>query len=168
MSNSSQTPQDLQLEAYKILVGMLQNDDNLFWRRNDVLIAINGGMLTVIGLMHSSQANVFSGSSKAVSLAICLMGFVVCLFWFLVARRSEAFYNHWYEQLKFLEKQYLDPIKIFQTADEFFSKGHIELGLFNFELDRFARLLRMFVVMQILASFFSVVWLFLGLYLFFF
>jgi hypothetical protein len=166
MSSSSLTTQELQMDAYKILVSMLQNDDNLFWRRNDVLIAINGGMLTVIGLMQSSQAPAYTESSKAISVVICGIGVVVCIFWLLIAKRSEAFYNHWVEQLKFLEKEYLTPINTFQIADEFFAKGQIKLGKDFFKLDFLSRM-RMFRAMQFLALVFSFVWLGLGLYLFF-
>jgi len=123
-------------------------------------------MLTVIGIMNSSGA-ASNIKAKAISIAICGMGVLVCFFWFLIARRSEAFYNHWYEQLKFLEKQYLEPVKTFQIADEFFSKGHITLGETFFRLDVFMRMLRMFTIMQFLALMFSLVWLALGLYFIF-
>lgn len=166
MSSSETKSQDLPIEAYKILVSMLQHDDNLFWRRNDVLIAINGGMLTIIGLMWSTQ--IVLQSLKAISIAICVIGIVVCILWLLIAKRSEDFYNHWYEHLKFLEKQYLTPIRIFQIADEFFSNGHIILGEDHFKLDFWSRSLRMFQAMQILAFIFSLVWLCVGLFLVFY
>jgi len=162
-SSLSQT-QELQLEVYKILVSMLQNDDNLFWRRNEVLIAINGGMLTVIGLMRSSQILSATGSIKAISVAICVIEVLVCILWLFIAKRGEAFYNHWYEQLKFLEKEYLSPIRAFQIADEFFLKGQIKLGEEYFKLDFFSRSIHMFAALQIMAIIFSCVWLCLGLY----
>ena len=157
--------QDLHLEAYKILVGMLQNDDNLFWRRNEVLIAINGGMLTAIGLMRSSQISNSSLSLKAISIAICIVGVLVCILWFLIAKRSEAFYNHWYEQLKFMESRHLKSINIFRLADEFFLNGRIKLGKEEFKLDPLAHSMRMFAALQILSVIFSFVWLCLGSYL---
>jgi hypothetical protein len=166
MSSSEPKSQELQVEAYKILVSQLQNDDNLFWRRNDVLIAINGGMLTVIGLMLSSR--MITPSLTAVSIAICAIGVVVCVLWLLIAKRSEAFYNHWYEQLKFIERQYLTPVRIFQIADEYFSKGYIILGKEHFKLDFLSRSLHMFTAMQILAVIFSIVWFCLGIFLLFY
>ena len=155
------TPQDLHMEAYKILVSMLQKDDELFWKRNDVLIAINGGLLTIVGFLQSSD-NV--ESLKAISCAICLIGFASCVFWFLIAKRGVAFYDHWYEQLKYIENQYLNPIQIFNTADLYFEKGYIKLGNKELSLNRWARL-KMFSAMQFLALFFCVVWICLGLYL---
>ena len=129
MSLSPEKTQDLHLEAYKILVSMLQSDDNLFWRRNDILIAINGGMFTAIGLVWSSQQQVTTSLGiKAISLAICAIGIIVCIFWALINERGEAFYDHWYEQLKILEKDHLNSISIFRTADQFFTEQEITMG----------------------------------------
>jgi len=157
--------QKLQLEAYKILVDILQNEDNLFWRRNEILIAINGGMLTVIGLMLTSQNATIALYTKVISIAICVIGVAVCVFWFQIAKRSEAFYNHWYEQLEFLETQYLAPVQIFSLADKYFSKGHVRIGKKDFKLDVVSSLMRMFTALQVLALIFSIVWLCIGIYL---
>jgi len=165
MPSTLSKAQQLQLEAYRILTGLLQNDDNLFWRRTDILLAINGGMLTAIGLMAKLQNA--ATSLRAVLVAVCFVGVIVCVFWLFIARRSEAFYNHWYEQLKFLERKYLAPMKIFQIADEFFSKGRVKLGSEEFKLGFLARTVHMFVAMQILSVVFSFVWALLGVYLLF-
>jgi hypothetical protein len=165
MDTSSTKPQELQVEAYKILVSMLQNDDNLFWRRSDVLIAINGGMLIVLGLMRSFETAGATESLKAFSFAICVIGVSVCILWYLIAKRSEAFYDHWHEQLKLLEDEHLAPVHIFSLADQFFAKHCVQLGNASFKLGRLAGLLRMTTAMQILAAIFSVVWFCLGLYL---
>ena len=167
MSISMSKKQELHMEAYKTLVNLLQNEDNMFWRRSEILIAINGGMLTVVGLMRSSQLVTATPSSKAISVAICVIGVAVCVFWFLIAKRTEAFYNHWYEQLKFLEKQYLAPIQIFSMAEEFFAKGRLRLGDADFKLGLSARV-GMFTALQTLSLIFSIVWSCIGIYLLFF
>ncbi len=165
MSTSQLEASQLQLEAYKILVGMLQHDDDLFWRRNDVLIGINGGMFTVIGLLHTVQSSASAPAVKAVSIAICVIGAMACILWLLVAKRSEAFYDHWYDQLEYLEKNQLTSIHIFQTADKYFTEGFIEFGGTPVRLDFFSRSLRIFTAIQLIASVFVFVWFFLGMYL---
>lgn len=151
----------LPLEAYKILAELLRHDDNLFWRRNEVMLVINGGMLTVLGWFLRSS------SSKAISLAICVIGFVMSILWLLIVKRSEAFYNHWYEQLKFLEKHYLAPVNIFQIADQYFATGQIKLGEETFKLDFLSRRMRMFQAMQVASLVLAIIWLALGIYVFF-
>ena len=158
------TDQELQLEAYKILVSMLQKDDELFWKRNDVLIAINGGLITVVGFLLKSDS---FGIINTISAAICLMGIAACIFWFLIAKRGVAFYDHWYEQLKDLEIRFLKPINIFNTADDFFETGQTILGERIFKLNKWARLIRMFTAMQYLSIIFGMIWIFLGIYLIF-
>lgn len=164
MSTPNPPSNDLPLEAYKVLVGMLQSDDNLFWRRNDVLIAINGGLLTVIGLMRSSATLAAAPSGKAISIAIAIIAVVVCLLWFAIVKRSESFYNHWFEQIMFIEETYLKPLEVFQKADEFFARGVVQLGKKTFKLDFFSRSLHMYTAMQVLALIFAFVWLCLGVY----
>ena len=164
MSPEHLNDQELQLEAYKILVGILANEDSLFWRRNEILIAINGGMLTVIGLMRTSQAAALTESLKLISIAICAVGVAVCVFWYLIAKRSEAFYDHWYEQLKCIEKEHLKKVQIFTLADEFFAKKKVTLGGTEFTLDSASGQIRMFAALQTLAVIFAVIWLVLGIY----
>ena len=158
------TDQELQLEAYKILVSMLQKDDELFWKRNDVLIAINGGLLTVVGLMQKTNCANILPSLRAISIAICIIGVAVCFFWFLIGKRGEAFYNHWHEQLTYLEKQYLNPIQIFNFSEAFFIKGSVKLGETYFKIDRLSGFVKMFSAMQILSTIISIVWIGLGFY----
>lgn len=154
------------MEAYKILVDLLKHDENLFWKRNDFMVAINGGLLTILGLLQSAKAPM-SSNLKSVSLAMCLMGCLINILWLFVAKRSEAFYNHWYEQLELLERQHLNLINIFRTADEYFATGRIVLGTKLFELDFSSRFVRMFKVVQILTLIMAIVWFTLTGYLFF-
>lgn len=154
------------MEAYKILVDLLKHDDVLFWKRNDLIVAINGGMITILGILQASQTSI-TPNLKSVSLAMCLMGGLINILWFFVAKRSEAFYNHWYEQLKFLERQYLTPISIFQTADTYFATGRINLGKEHFKLNLLSRIARMFMIVQILTLLLTGVWFVLGGYILF-
>ena len=151
----------LPLEAYKLLVSQLQQEESLSWRRIEVFLVINGGMIGILGLLRSAEIK--TPTLKPISLGICVFGFVMCILWLLIVRRSEAFYNHWYEQLKFLEKEYLSPINIFQVADEYFTTGHIQLGQDKFKLAFLPRLIRIYHALIVVLLIFMGVWLILGI-----
>jgi hypothetical protein len=156
--------QNLHLEAYKILVNMLNKDDNLSWQQNGILIAINGGLLTALGSIQPKDPEITIQSINVISLVICVLGAAVCSFWHLIANRIESFYNHWYEQLKYLEKTELKSIQVFTIADNFFEKKEMRLGDTTFKLRFMSRLVKIFTVIQILSVLLIGVWIFLGIY----
>lgn len=156
--------QNLHLEAYKILVEMLKKDDNLSWQQNGILIAINGGLLTALGSIQPKDPSITIQSINLISLIICALGVVVCFFWHLIANRIESFYNHWFEQLKYLEKTELPSIKIFRIADKFFEDKQIKLGETTFKLRLMSRIIKMFTIIQILTVILMVTWIFLGIF----
>jgi hypothetical protein len=150
-------------EAYKILVQLLKQEDILFWRRNEITLAVNGGMLAIHGWFQSSKVPAITSSSIAISLAICVTGFCVCILWMLIVKRSETFYRHWYEHLKLLEKRYVEPVNIFQIADQYFSMGEMKLGEETFKLDFLSRRMRMFQVIKLVFLILAIVWVSLGI-----
>jgi hypothetical protein len=166
MSTQQTEPSKLPLEAYKILVSQIQQEESLFWKRIDIFLIVNSGLIAILGLGRSSGVVTSSGGiSLAISLAICAIGFFMCFLWLIIVKRSEAFYEHWYEQLKFLEREYLAPINIFQVADDYFAKGEITLGKERFKLDPVSRLIHIYHALIVAVMIFMVVWLILALYL---
>ena len=167
MSDQQLDPYKLPLEAYKLLVSQLQQEDSLSWKRIEIFLIVNGGLIGILKLGRSSGD--VTPPLQGISLAICVMGFLMCFLWLIIAYRSEAFYNHWYEQLKFLEKKYLTPINIFQMADDYFKNGEIKLGEGEkpFKLDRVSRLIHIYHALIVAVMIFMVGWLGLALYLYF-
>jgi len=168
IKNGQRNNYNLPLEAYKLLVSQLQQEDSLSWKRVEIFLIVNGGLIGILGLGRSSGVvtTPVQGISLAISLAICAMGFFMCFLWLVIVKRSEAFYNHWYEQLKFLEKEYLDPIKVFQLADDYFDKKkEIKLGEEPFKLDRVSRLIHIYHALIVAVIIFMLVWLALAIYL---
>lgn len=158
---------NLPLEAYKLLVSQLQQEDSLSWKRIEIFLIVNGGLIGILGLGRSSGVVTppVQGISLGISLAICAMGFFMCFLWLIIVKRSEAFYNHWYDQLTFLEKEYLTPIKIFQVAEEYFAKGKVMLGQKKLDLDRVSRLIHIYHALIVAVIIFMLVWLALAIYL---
>ena len=162
MSVQPPSQDNLALEGYKILVGMLNHEEDLFWTRNQAFLVINGALVTILGLI-APGGKVSLGSPKPIELTICLIGILICGLWFMTIRRSEAFYNIWYEQLKYLEKQYLKPLAIFQNAEEFFAQGRIKLGEQELRLDALAKESRIYLATVAAASILLVTWALLAL-----
>jgi hypothetical protein len=167
MSNQQPDSYKLPLEAYKLLVSQMQQEESLSWKRIEIFLIVNSGLIGILGLGRSSGVMTppLQGISLAISLAICLIGFLMCFLWLIIVKRSEAFYEHWYEQLKFLEKEYLTPINIFQVADEYFAKGEIKMGQEKFKLDRVSRLIHIYHSLIVAVIIFMLIWLTLAFYL---
>jgi len=162
---STQEPKDYPLEAYKLLFGMLQHEESLFWGRTQAFLVINAAMFTIVGLIRPKEIVTVSPPIRVLSVVICIFGALVCLLWWIIVRRSEAFYDHWYEQLKFLEKQYLSPINIFQTAEEYFATGQIQIGEQLFKLGPIAKRLRIYLALTVVPIILIVGWILLAVYL---
>ncbi|MBM4035219.1 MAG: hypothetical protein FJ291_26040 [Planctomycetes bacterium] len=148
----------LPLEAYKLLTGLLQHEEALFWKRNEIMLLINTGLLAIVGLGKAAPGSGAPGLPSSFALLVCLIGLLMCALWLIIVRRSQAFYNHWYEQLKFLERTKLDPVKTFQLADDYFEKGHVMLGDRPFDLGPIARRMRIYDAMTAAPVIFGVVW----------
>lgn len=156
---------DLPLEAYKMLAEILGAEEKLLWDRNSVFLVINAAMVTALGLIRAAQGP--SAAAQSVNIgffALCIIGALACLLWLTTIFRSEAFYNLWYEQLKFLEKEYLDPIKTFQLADDYFERGEIELGGKKFKLPRTANIIHIYQALMVTSLGFLATWIILALY----
>lgn len=161
---------DLPLEAYKMLGGMIQSEEKLLWERTQVFLAINGAMVTALEFIRPATGSAGegqaanTGTSKEFLLAVCIVGAIASLLWIFTILRSEAFYNHWFEQLKYLERQYLDPIKTFQFADDFFRKGEVMLGTQKLTLPLAVKVIRIYQALLIASVISLAIWIFILLY----
>lgn len=155
--SKKQNEYEAHLEAYKLLVSMLQHEEVLFWRRNEIFLLINGGLLTILGLHDPLQTGVLSAFRFAVP--VCITGFIMCILWFIIVSRSEAFYNLWHEQLEYLERAHLAPIKIFTIANEYFVDHQTVLGDKVLKFTFPARTMRIFRALSLVMVLFMIVWL---------
>ena len=159
--------QKLPLETYKILVELLKKDDSLYWQQNSILFALNGGLLTLLGAIQPKDANIIIPILLiAISSIICLLGAIVCVMWFLISNRFMSFYNHWFEQLKFLEEEYLKPIQVFTLADDFFENKEIKLGEKTFKIDRISRFVKISTAIKCLSLILGSIWFCSAIYFF--
>jgi hypothetical protein len=155
---------EVYMEEYKILVNILLQDEILFWRRSEVFIVINGGLLTILGLLRPKEV-LTNSSLNSIPAVISIVGVLLCLLWFFIVKRSEAFYDHWYEHLKYLEKTYLQPMDIYTTADEYFTNRKIKFGDKTIKLDFISSRMRMTQALQIASLIFAAIWIVMGIYI---
>lgn len=157
------TQKELYLEEYKIMGGILLQDEALFWRRCELFLLINGGLLTILGLLHSKDVT----SNLSLNLApmlFSLIGALLCVLWYFILKRSEAIYDHWYEHLKYLEKTQLQPMDVYTIADEYFTNGKIQFGDDKFKLDSKARRIRISQALEVTSLIFASIWVGLAIY----
>jgi hypothetical protein len=158
----------LSLEAYKILVDLLKKDDTLFWQQNSIFLAINGGLMTLLGAIQPKDSNIIIPVMMiAISFLICLLAAVICIMWFLISNRFIAFYDHWFEQIKYLEKEYLKPIQVFTWADEYFTgRKELTLGEKYFKLDRVSKFIKISSAIKCLSLTLGTAWFSATIYFF--
>lgn len=173
MTSQSPNESDNIIESFKQLCDFLRHEESIFWKRIETFLLISTGLIGILGFFgRVSQPvlapvqNVQPANSGCVfGIIICVIGIMLCLFWLIVVRRSEAFYNHWYEQLIFIEDNYLSPLRVFNLADEYFEKGIIKLGDKELKLDRVSRIARIYHVMVGIPVMFLFVWITVLIYL---
>jgi len=155
---------EVYMEEYKILVNILLQDEVLFWRRSEVFIIINGGLLTILGFLHPKEV-LTNSSLNSLPALISIVGVLLCVLWFFIVKRSEAFYNHWYEHLKYLERTHLQPLDIYTIADEYFTKRRIKFGNQVLKLDFISSRMQMTQALQIASLIFAAIWVVVGFYI---
>ena len=172
-NTSNMTTPDNMIEGYKQLCELLRHEESIFWKRIETFLLISTGLVGILGFFGKESQAILTPvqnvqpaySGCAFGVIVSVIGIMLCLFWLIVVRRSEAFYNHWYEQLIFIENKYLGPLRVFNTADEYFEKGMIKLGNKELRLDRLSRIARIYHVMVGIPVMFLVVWVTVLIYL---
>jgi hypothetical protein len=144
--------------GYKELIGLLKAEETLFWSRNQTFLMINAGLVAVVGLTFPKGLATAGAVNALLAIAACLVGAGMSALWFLVACRSQAFYDHWYEQLKYYEQQRLTGVEIFQMADSYFDGEKITLGGKDFQLTGWSKRLRIFKASQMTAVLLLLIW----------
>jgi hypothetical protein len=146
------------LEAYKQLAELLRHEEALFWKRMETFLLISSGLIAAVGLVWPSK-EVGGRPPLFLGVAVSVIGMAICLGWLVVVARSEAFYNHWYEQIVHLEKTYIQPADVFQKADKYFADGKITIGEKEFTLGRIASIAHIYHVMFAAPIVFFILWL---------
>lgn len=135
---------------------MLQHEEKLFWRRNEMLLIINGGLLTVMALIGRNELRL--GHGGALYTMVGVMGVVVCSLWYFISKRSEEFYDLWHEQLENIEKRDIKTIDIFRTSTSYFIQGYTYMGDREIRVNRIIKHIRIFQAVRIAVLLIAGIW----------
>lgn len=148
----------LNWESYRLLVDLVKHEEQMLWSRTQLFFILNSAFVAILGYGGSQKLDGLL-TTPALFKLVCFYGVFTSVLWPVLLKRTVDFYDHWVEQLKFLESTYPVPIKTFQLADEYFVKGRITLGGHTFEMGRFAKLLRIHQILTLIPLVFLVMWL---------
>jgi hypothetical protein len=98
--------------GYRVAVDLWTYQGNLNWNRFNVMLAANSIILSVIGVVLSSQS--FLPVFEVLFPAI---GIVLCIVWAFLMVRGFDYHKYWSSQARELEEEYLsDVVKIVSDA----------------------------------------------------
>lgn len=114
-SNRAAAPADpnpLELEVYKILATLFNSEETSFWARNNILVAVQGGLVAAsIAILSRAkevlQADAHPHASELLFGSLAALAFVgwgMAIAWIYMAGRSERIANTISGQLKEIEK----------------------------------------------------------------
>ena len=147
------------IEAYKELIGLLKAEETLTWSRFQTFLTVNAGLLVLLGLAFPQliAGNPGHLAVRVLASFVCVFGIAAAVLWLFVAGRSEAFYDHWFDQLRALENEKLD-VRIFSTAEEYFRNGRARVGSEVLVLRGRFRRVRIFTASKIIAGLMVFAW----------
>ena len=82
-------------EVYSALCDRVNTEIGTFWQRNDILLAVNFGLLA-LGFVDTARG-------LLLTLLLAIAGIAAAVLWFLVAKRGRAWLYFWEDKLADLE-----------------------------------------------------------------
>jgi hypothetical protein len=139
--------------GYQMAIQLIVHEGQIIWRSFSAMATANG--LVVGGF----ALKVFPRPPKAIPL----LGFVICLLWFLVTVRQFAYYAYWFTWARALESEYLSPIVRTVSDGKNFAAGNVvEVGGETRRMNWFARLFPVrwlgYAVIAIFAYLYYLLW----------
>lgn len=153
-----QKTRDLALEAYRLLVDLTKHEEEMLWKRTQLFFVLNSAFVGFLGLVWSSERGAVANAGLNLFKVVCFYGIFTSLLWPVLIKRTVDFYDHWVEQLKFLESNYLVPINIFNIADKYFVEGTVTFAGQVFKMGRISRQLRIHQLLTFIPFIFLIVW----------
>ncbi len=158
MSANLSKDTELALEAYKLLVNIVLQEEKMVWDRTQTFLIINGALVTAVSILRGVIGTNEPAPPKEIYYVVCIVGFWLGCLWLSVVLRSKAFYDHWFEQLRYLETTHLSPINIYNFAEDYFVQGKLTLGKTTFLLPRRAKLIPIYTALAFTSVLFILIW----------
>ena len=90
--------------GYQVAVNLWTYQGNLNWNRFNAMLTANGVIVSVIGLVLSSESRL-----TAFVVVLPAVGLVLCALWAVFAARGFAYHKYWSSRARELEESYLAP-----------------------------------------------------------
>lgn len=87
----------VELEIIKYLRDLSEKESDRFWKRNNVFVTINAGLLAFLISSYSNNDNY-------IVILICVFGFITSLAWFQISRTGKYYAQRWRNASKELAK----------------------------------------------------------------
>jgi amino acid permease len=97
--------------GYEVAVNLWTYQGSLIWNRFNIMLTANSVLVSVIGVLLSSDADL-----TVFAVLLPIVGLVLCVVWILLAARGFVYHKYWASRACELEEAYLR--KVVRTVSE--------------------------------------------------
>ena len=121
-SNNQDRKEDARI-GYQVAATIWAYEEQLIWSRFNAKLVANSIVLTVIGVVISSQQEL-----PIFTIGMPIAGLILCVFWFLLTKRGFGMYDYWIASTRELEEEHLaDTVKTVSRGGKFADGAKIQL-----------------------------------------
>jgi amino acid permease len=91
--------------GYEVAVNLWTYQGSLIWNRFNIMLTANSVIVSVIGMLLSSDADL-----TVFAVLLPIVGLVLCLVWTLLAARGFVYHKYWGSRACELEEAYLSGV----------------------------------------------------------
>jgi len=93
------------LENYKLLLGIIKNENKMFWDRNNVFLTLNSSLLAASVFLFSLFSSVLTTLYLRLgAFTICILGTVFSIVWLYILNKARIRLNHWVSLAREIEE----------------------------------------------------------------
>lgn len=105
--------------GYQVASNLLIYEGSTLWSKFNALLVANSIVLGAI-LFSTNVSGSLGVLSKVFSIGMPIFGFILCIMWFLLTKRSFNYYKYWILSTRELEEQHLNiPLQTISRGGNF-------------------------------------------------
>ena len=104
MSKNSFSKSELLLEQWKLASQLHRHEDDITWRRVQYFLALNGTLMTVVGVLWNNILSSNEDELIFITIAISLFGVLTCALWAFAQERARMYHFTWIQKAKECER----------------------------------------------------------------
>jgi hypothetical protein len=110
--------------GYEVAVNLWTYQGSLIWNRFNIMLTANSVIISVIGILLSSDADL-----TVFAVLLPIVGLVLCLVWTLLAARGFVYHEYWSSRACELEEKHLsDVVKTVSEAKSSRDDGQVKFS----------------------------------------